>query len=617
MPPILKKINVGFTLDIALLFFLAAVLTAHYIHLISPVLDLSIIKTVAYIGALPVFWNALIALKNKKISIDLLASIALVVSLIEKQWPSVIFIGLMITSARIFADYTKAKSHSAIKSLLKLKPVKATIDRDGKFLEVPIEEVKKGDMVVVDLGERIPIDGIVMKGGAEIDQSSLTGESVPVHKKIGDSVFSSTIVVTGNLIVKAEKIGEETTFARVIKLVEESHKYKAKISTLSGKFSIWYIILTLVGSSLLYFFSQNISLVLAVLLVSCADDVAVAVPLAFLTSIAHAAKHGAIIKGGDFLEALAKLKVVVVDKTGTLTRGKLKVEEIFAFDNKDAGEVLALAATLSMMSVHPSAQAIIRYAKEKNVLLKEPDKFQEYAGKGAIAFYKNNEIISGKIAFFQERKIELTNHQLNDIDREKEKGLSVTLIGSDHKLIGFISSADEVRKEAKKAFADLKKLSIKKIIMLTGDNEKIAQRVAGSVGISEFHANLLPEDKINYLKKYLSKDYKTAMIGDGVNDAAVLSLADIGIAMGTIGSDAAIESADIALMKDDLKQVPELVKIGKSTLKIVRQDLWIWGIINAVGLILVFAGVLGPNGAAAYNFATDFFPLINSLRLFR
>lgn len=572
---------------------------------------------VAYSATLPVFWSALKSLKNKKISIDLLASIALIVSLIEKQWPSVIFIGLMITSARIFADYTRNKSRSAIESLLKLKPIEATVERDGNFIKIPIEEIKKGDSVIIDLGERIPVDGIVIKGEAEVDQSSLTGESIPVHKKAGDRVFTSTIIVSGNLIVRAEKIGEETTFAKVIKLVEESHKYKAEISTLSEKFSTWYIIITLIGSFSLYLFFQNINLVLAVLLVSCADDVAVAVPLAFLTSIAHSAKHGVIIKGGDFLEALTKLKVAVVDKTGTLTRGKLKVEEIFAFGNNEPKEILELASVLSLMSIHPSAQAIMKYAKEKNIRIEEPEKFQEYPGKGATAFYKNREIISGKIAFFKERKIEITKHQLGDIEREKEKGFSVNLIGSGSKLLGFISLADEVRPEAKKSFSELKNLGIEKIIMLTGDNEKIAKRVADTVGIKEFHANLLPEDKINYLKKYLSKDYKTAMVGDGVNDAAVLGLADIGIAMGTIGSDAAIESADIALMKDDLYEVPELIKIGKSTMRVVRQDLWIWGIINAIGLILVFAKILGPDGAAAYNFTTDFLPLINSLRLFK
>ncbi len=604
-------------LDIILLAVLIGVLVIHYFNLIPENIDRIVMKVVAYMAVLPVFWSALKSLKDRKISIDLLASIALAVSLAEEQLASVVFISLMIASARIFSDYTKSRSYAAIKSLLKLKPTEATVEKNGKLEKLSIDKVKEGDFIVVDLGERIPVDGVIVKSEAEVDQSSLTGESTPVYKKIGDRVFTSTFVVSGNLIIRAEKVGEETTFSKVIKLVGESHKYKAKISTLSNKFGTWYIVVTILGSLLLYGISHNMELVLAVLLVSCADDVAVAVPLAFLTSIAHAAKHGAIIKGGDFLEVLAKLKIIVVDKTGTLTRGKLKVEEVFAFNGMEKREVLELAASLSLMSSHPSALAIVNYAKKEKILIREPEKFREYAGKGSEAFYKGEETASGKMIFFKELGINYTKHQFDDINREKERGFSTTLISFGKKIIGFISLADEIRPETKGALLKLKNLGIKKIIMLTGDNEKIAQRVAEMVGIDEFHANLLPEDKMKYLKKYLSDDYKTAMIGDGVNDAAVLGLADVGVAMGAIGSDAAIESADVALMKDDLRQVPELVKIGKSTLKIVRQDLMIWGVVNVVGLILIFAKILGPDGAAAYNFATDFLPLINSLRLFR
>ena len=234
-----------------------------------------------------------------------------------------------------------------------------------------------------------------------------------------------------------------------------------------------------------------------------------------------------------------------------------------------------------------------------------------------MAVSGGKKILSGRVSFFQEQGIKISGEQLAEINKQKENGYSVSLVGIGNELAGFFTFVDELRPHAKEMIDGLKKSGINKIIMLTGDNEKIAQRVAAQIGISEFHANLLPEDKINYLKKYLSKKYKVIMIGDGVNDAAALSLADVSIAMGGIGSDAAIESADIALMKDDLRQIPELMKIGRSTIKVVHQDLWIWGIVNAVGLILVFGGVIGPTGAAAYNFITDFFPLFNSMRLFK
>lgn len=594
--------------DTAILFFILAVFAIH---------DADFYSGVAFITTLPILWSAIKSLKNKKISVDLLASIAIVVSLLDKQWTSVLFINLMITSARIFSDYTEARSRRALESLMKLKPQKAKIKVDGGFREVHLSDVRLGDMVVVELGEMVPVDGVVEKGEAEVDQSSLTGESVPVFKKAGDMVFGSTIVSSGNLLIKTEKIGGETFFEKIIDLVKKSQANKARIHTLSDKFSAWYIVVVLLGSAGIFFFLHNVKLTLSVLLVSCADDVAIALPLAFLASIAHAAKHGSIIKGGDYLEGLMKAKTAVFDKTGTLTKGKLKVEKLFSF-NFSEREILETTGSISLMSSHPSAHALKRYVDEKGgVKISEPEKFEEYAGKGAIAVLNGKKILSGKVSFLKEQGVKISGEQLAEINKQEREGYGVSLVSVGNELAGFFTFIDEIRPYAKEMVDGLKKFGINKIVMLTGDNEKIAQRVSTQLGITEFHANLLPEDKINYLKKYLNKKHKVIMIGDGVNDAAALSLADVSIAMGGIGSDAAIESADIALMKDDLRQIPELLKIGKSTIKVVRQDLWIWGIVNIIGLVLVFSGVIGPTGAAAWNFITDFFPLLNSMRLFR
>jgi len=614
---LLKKLKFFLSVDGILWLILVVCLIINYFKIISQNLTDLFLIIIAIGATLPVFFSSFQSIKNKKISTDLLASIALVVSLIEKEWTSVIFINLMITSARILSDYTKNRSRNAIHSLLKLKPQRAKVKTDDGFVEVPLEKIKKGDLILVGLGERIPVDGIVEKGEAEVDQSSFTGESLPVFKRVGDDVFSSTMVSSGNLIIRTEKIGEETTLAKIIHLVETSQKSKAPISTLSDKFSTWYIIITIIGSFLLYVIFRNLTLVLSVLLVSCADDLAIAIPLAFISSITHGARHGAIIKGGDFIEALTKAKVLIVDKTGTLTLGRLKVENVIVFNNKTQEEVLDLAGSISLMSKHPSARAITKYAKEKNISIHEPENFEEYSGKGAVATYENKKIFSGKVSFFEELKIKITDDQLKIIEEEKNKGVNTTLIGLNDQIVGFVTLSDEVRPQTKEMISELKKLGIEKTVMLTGDNEKIAQRVADSVGVDEFYANLLPEDKLTYLQKNLSKDYKTIMIGDGINDAAALSLADIGIAMGVIGTDAAIESADIALMRDDLTQIPELMKISKSTLKVVYQNLFLWLSLNMIGLVLVFTKILDPDGAAAYNFICDFFPLLNSLRLFR
>ncbi len=612
-----EKIKIFLSYDIGLEIVLLAALASFYFNLLPEKANGIMAAAVGAIATLPVIISAVKSIAKRKINIDLLASIALAVSIIEKEWTSVLFINLMITSARIFSDYTESRSRHAIEHLMKLKPQKARVKRGEEIIELPIEKLIKGDIVLAELGEKIPVDGTIEKGEAEIDQSSLTGESLPVSKKAGENVLSSTIVVSGSLEIKAEKIGKETAFEKIIELVESSQENKAPITTLGEKFSRWYILITLAGAVLIFVFTKDASLVLAALLVACADDVAVAVPLAFLTSIAHSAKHGVIVKGGNFIEALAQVKIIITDKTGTLTRGKLKVEKVFAFNGKTEEDTARAAGAIGLLSNHPTAQAVERYLKIKNIAVEEPNNIKEYSGKGATAEFQNKKVATGKIKFFEELGIKIPEEAKRAAEIENSEGFIVMFVAEENEFCGFITLSDEVRAGAKETLSELKNLGIEKIIMLTGDNKKIAERVAKEVGIEEYHADLLPEDKINYLKQNLNKKYKTAMLGDGVNDAATLSLADVGIVMGAIGSDVAIEAADIALMRDDIKQVPELVKIGKTTMRIVKQDLAIWGIVNVIGLILVFGRVIGPEGAAAYNFLTDFLPLFNSLRLFK
>lgn len=614
-------------LDKIIFIVLTIVLTVHALKFLPSDFDLIILITASAIATFQVVYGAFEELKERRISIALLASIALIFSLLAKEYTSAVFINLMLVSARILGSYTEGRARRAIEGLLKLKPEKATIKQNGKIKKIAVSKIKFGDLVVVELGERIPIDGRIMEGSAAIDQSSLTGESLPVDKKAGDMALSSTMVVSGNLLIKTEKIGKETAFEKIIELVEQAAAHKPKITALTDKFTTWYVLLMFAGSAILYVATSNLILVLAVVLVVSADDIAVAIPLAFLASIGHAAKRGVIIKGGDFLEGLNKAKILVVDKTGTLTYGKLKVEDFFIFENCPAAQdlaerekVLALAGSASILSTHPSAKAILKYAEEKNAKLSEPEKFEEYSGKGSISIINNKKVSTGKISFFEELDIKITDHQRRDIAKEKDKGLNTTLLGYEKELIGFFTLADEMRPNIKNILSDLKNLGIEKIIMLTGDNEKIAGRIAEAVGIINYHANLLPEDKLKYLKKYLSNDYKTIAIGDGVNDAALLNAADIGVAMGGIGADITVESGDIVLMQDDLSKMPEIMRLAKYTNKVVRQDFMIWAVTNGVGLYLVFSGaipaIILPTFAAAYNFATDFIPILNSARLF-
>ncbi len=576
-----------------------------------------LIAIVAVIGTIPVAWSAIKVVYSRKISIDLLAAIALIFSLIEKQWLSAIFINLMLTSARLLLAYNEARARKNLESLLKLKPLNIKVKTEVGIIEVKYQEVKVGDVVMIDLGERIPVDGTVISGSASIDESSLTGESIPVNKTAGDMVASSGLVVSGNLMIRTEKVAGDTTLEKIIKMVEQAQIDKPDIHTVAEKFATWYLAIIFVLTVILYFFTQDMTLILAVLLVICADDIAVAMPLTFLTAISFSAKKGIIIKGASFLEALRDIKVIFVDKTGTLTKGKLKVEG-FISELPEQDAILKYAGICAELSDHPMSKAIALYSiGTKGQGVEIPETFSEVSGNGMRAIFAGQELLLGRQSFLENNNIKISPKVLAEITAEEEKGFNVTFLSYGQNYVGYFIIADEIKENIKSSMEELKKLGVEKIIMLTGDNERVARRIKEVTGITDFYANLSPGQKLEHIKNSLNKKYKVAMIGDGINDAAALSLSDVGIAMGGIGYDVAIESADVVLMKDDFSRVPQMIKISKYVMNIAEQDFWIWGSTNLIGLTLVFMGILAPTGASAYNFLTDFLPLFNSTRIFQ
>jgi Zn2+/Cd2+-exporting ATPase len=595
---------------------LVCLLLVYYFHL-APSADLTIIFIIAsFAGLLPVLASSIRSINKRQISVDLLASIALIAAMLAEEWTSVVFINLMLTSARIFGDYTKNKARSALESLLKLRPEKARVKRNGKIIKIKTERIKVGDLVIIESGERISVDGTVIQGEAAVDQSSLTGESVPAGKKIGDAVYSSTLNVDGSLTVRADKVGRDTTLEKIVKAVEESQKNKSKIRTMAEIFATWYIVLTIGGAILVLLFTRNFNLVLSLLLVACADDIAVAVPMAFLAAIGYAARRGVIIKGGEFLEGLTDVKQVLLDKTGTITAGLLKVQDLQVFPGFNEQQLLSYAGEAESISSHPIAKSILEYVGARGVKINQPDIFKESTSEGIEVGGKDQKIVCGKISFLEKENVQFNEEQRKIISREEAKGYTLVAAGFNGKPVGFFSLADIIRPGTENVIKQLFDLGIKKIAILTGDNGRVAARIAKELGIKEYHANLLPQDKLDFIKKSLSRKYKTIMVGDGVNDAAAISLADIGVAMGAIGSDSAIEAADIALMKDDLSELPEMIELGRYTTQVARQNFWIWGIVNLIGFALVFSNQLNPVGASAFNFITDFFPMLNSMRLF-
>jgi Cd2+/Zn2+-exporting ATPase len=607
------------TFDAALLFYLILSLGVSYGQTLSKNVADVLLIIGGVVGILPVVLAALKSLQKKKITVDLLASVALIFSLYDRQWQSAVFITMMITSARIFGDYTENKARLAIQSLLKLRPETVRVKEGNTIVIKSISAVKRGDLVVVESGDRVPIDGKVIEGQASIDQSSLTGESIPIEKQSDDLVFSSTLNVSGSIIVKAEKVGEDTTLEKIIRLVEYAQSGKANIQTAGDRFATWYITITFFGALALLLFTKNVTFVLSVLLVTCADDIAVAIPLAFWAAVGYAAKRGIIVKGGNFIEGVAQIRTLVVDKTGTITKGQIHVQNFEVVGHAKKSEVIQAAIATSVVSKHPISKAIFAYGmrilNKKNV--SSPERFREYPGKGITAYENHTEVIVGNKKFLEAQGVSFSYDIGKRIQQYENHGLSVVVVSRNGTCVGLITLADQVRENIPLSIAVLKNLGVERVIMLSGDNEQVTKRIANEVGIDEYHAGMLPEDKVAFIEENARKKGKLAMVGDGVNDAAALARADIGIAMGVIGSDAAIESADIALMKDDFSKIAEVMTIGRYTVNIAKENFIIWGLVNIIGLGLVFGGIIGPSGAAAYNFMTDFLPLFNSMRILR
>jgi len=572
---------------------------------------------VSILALLPLLWNTVKALLKKEITIDSLASIALIVSVFSREWQSAIFINLMLSSARLFDIWNQRRAEAVIERLLKLRPTNVKVLADSETKTVPIQDVKLGDVLVIEVGERIPVDGTVKSGQASLDEATITGESVPQTKKVGDKVYAATIVVAGSLLIKVDKLVKDSTLAKIIDLVSEASSQKSPAVRYVTKFTHWYIAFTIITATITFLLTGDTSLVLAILLVVCADDIAVSVPLAFTASIAQAAQIGILIKSSDVLENLAKISLIVTDKTGTLTFGKPQIVGVQTFNKISKPEFLRHLGMAEKNSSHPISQPMLDYISQQKISFPMPSEFHEYPGEGMVVKSGKTKIVAGKIELLAEHGIEITPEQKIQILDFEAAGLSITALGVGSAYWGIITFEDTIKPSASKAIAQTKVQGVKSWVMLTGDNSNAATRVAQKLGIDQIIPNLKPTDKLTQLKKLKLSNNSglTAMIGDGVNDAAALALADVGIAMGAVGSDVAVEAADVALMKDDLTKIPDAIALSRRTIQIVQQSFVIWGLTNGLGLILVFMGILGPTGAATYNFVSDFLPILNALRV--
>lgn len=536
----------------------------------------------------------------------------------------------LITLGKYLESVTKGKTSEAIKKLMGLAPKTAIIVRDGKEVEISIEDVEVGDVIVVKPGEKMPVDGVVIEGTTSVDESMLTGESIPVEKNTGDSIIGASINKNGSIKYKATKVGKDTALAQIIKLVEDAQGSKAPIAKLadviSGYFVPVVIVLAIVSALAWYFIDGEttvfaLTIFISVLVIACPCALGLATPTAIMVGTGKGAENGVLIKSGVALETTHKIKTIVFDKTGTITEGKPKVTDIVTANGITENELLQLTASAEKGSEHPLGEAIVKGAEEKNLEFKKLDSFNAIPGHGIEVRIDNKEILAGNRKLMVERNISLENLE-DTSNRLAEEGKTPMYVAIDNKIAGIIAVADTVKENSKRAIEKLHHMGIE-VAMITGDNIRTAEAIAKQVGIDRTLAEVLPQDKANEVKKLQAEGKKVAMVGDGINDAPALAQADIGIAIGS-GTDVAMESADIVLMRSDLMDVPTAIQLSKSTIRNIKENLfWAFGyntlgIPVAMGLLYIFGGpLLNPMFAAAAMSLSSVSVLANALRLKR
>ncbi|MDA8215423.1 MAG: cation-translocating P-type ATPase [Nitrospiraceae bacterium] len=582
---------------------------------LSPIDIFSIIAIV--VGGYPLIKHAYIDLREKAITADVFMALGVVAATAIGEFRSAAIIAFFMLISEFIDSFTMEKSRKAIKDLIDMAPKTARVKRGDTEVEIPVEEVKKGDIVVVKPGEKIPVEGVIISGRGSINQAPITGESIPVEKKEGDVVYAATINQLGVLFIKVTHTGQDTTYARIIKLVEEAESSKAPVQRIADKFATYFTPAILAIATLTFLITWKITNAIAVIVVACPCTVAIATPLAVVASMGRAAKKGIIIKGGRYLEALAKVDTIVMDKTGTVTMGDPVVTDIEGFADHDDKEIISCAAAVERYSEHPLAKAIIKKAAEIGAAVPEPEEYRVVPGMGIEATVNGKRIILGSRDMLRNKNIVPSEGVEKYILEKEEEGKTALLLSHDGIVCGVISVADIIREGSIEAISSLKKLGFDEPIMLTGDNPRTANAIASSLGIKNVMARLLPEDKVNKIKELTSKGRRVLMVGDGINDAPALAQAHVGIAMGAVGSDAAIEASDVALMRDEWKQVPEAVTIGRKTFSIIKQNLAVGIIFNLVGITLASTGVLSPAMAAVAHVMPDVLVFLNSSRLLK
>lgn len=547
------------------------------------------------------------------IKADVLVSIALVASVIIGEDFAAGEVAFIMQLGALLEELTVARARAGIEKLVKLTPRTARVLHDGQADILPAEQVRVGDLVRVLPGETIPVDGVIVSGQTSVNQAIMTGESMPVDKSAGDSVASGTVNQFGSIDLRAGKVGEDSSIQRMIRLVQTADAGKAKIVGLADRWATWIVVIALSAAVLTWLFTGQIIRAVTILVVFCPCALVLATPTAIMAAIGNATHHGFLVREGDALERLASVRRVAFDKTGTLTLGAPRVAAVYTLcPELDEAALFTLVAAAEQLSEHPLGKAIVTSWRENGAgLLPAADQFQMLPGRGVQAVVEGRTILAGNRAMLAEQGIPLPQAAARAADASLEEGYTVIYIACDNRAVGLLALSDTVRPEAHAALAEVQALGVEPVL-LTGDNEKAARHLARQLGINSWHAGCLPQDKLRYMDDSLAEGQPVAMIGDGINDAPALKRAQVGIAMGGIGSDIAVEAADIALINDDLRELPHLVALSRWMMFVIRCNLTFSMALNFLAITLAITGLLNPVVGALVHNAGSVFVILHS-----
>ncbi|GIP56961.1 heavy metal translocating P-type ATPase [Paenibacillus woosongensis] len=559
-------------------------------------LTIMVMAASTLIAGIPIFVNAVRAIRYWIVGIDALVTIAVIGAWFIGEYWEAAAVTYLFMIGNYLESRTIERTKSAIQALLKLAPDTATVSRSGKEITINPEEVLPGELVIVKPGEKISIDGTIVEGSAYINQSAITGESLSVHKAASDTVYSGTIIESGYLLIRADKVGEDTTFAKILELVEEAQDKKARTQKFLEKFSRYYTPLVILLAVVLFAVTRDIVMALTLLVIACPGALVISAPVSIVAGIGNGARQGVLFKGGEMLEKFSSVKMVAFDKTGTLTRGKPEVTRILTY-GMPKEELLKIVAVGEAYSEHPLARAILSYAdKELGRFDEKPTEVSYIPGQGISFIFEDKLVLIGNRKLLASRNIQLDVCE-SDLAEEELLGQTTVIIGHKQRVLGMISIADPVRKEAKQVIQRLKSSGIQRVVMLTGDNPRAAKAISDQLGIDEAYSELLPQDKVRILKELQNKYGSVAMVGDGVNDAPALAAADLGIAIGGTGSDIAMETGDVVLLSGNVSGLAYGLDLSRATVRNMKQNIS-FAILVA---ILLLGGVLVKSVNLSYG----------------